>query len=651
LVLCAAGRAPAQGASTFNDPQGRFSVQAPAGWTATALNSDAVQLSSGASYVTVLVLPNGDPAAAIDAIARQTAGQWRGFAEARRGDTRLSGLAGKYVTYAGLNPRGVDSYLEMLAVSRAGNTYLLMMAAPKAQFAGVKTALDQIERSFTLAAGAAGAPAAAPPAPAGAIASGRPASPPPAPASAAVAPAAPSQAARSSGGPLTPATPSQAARASGGPLAPAAPSQAARASGGPLTPATPSQAARSSGGPLAPATPSQAARASGGPLAPAGPSQAARTPAAPLAPAAGGGNYYRMKKVSVIDQHGFEKPMPAVSLLIPTDWQFQGDTNYAATFGGCHENSVQVSFRAASPDGRMAIEMFPSYTWQWSDDANAVQMMRMSSQQAGRSGGRPCEALPAMTAGEYLRRMVIPKARPNAQVVAVEPQPDVAQQAQEQARQYQQTAAQMGMQARIRADAARARLQYNLNGQAVEEWLTAVTYAAGVPGPSLNMRTGQMGQTMYYTCGAYSIMAMRAPQGELASKEKFFTIVRSTVHTEPEWNARVTQVLQNMAASDSKGASDRSAIIAQNGRDIGNIIHQTYENTSKAQERSQEKFDQYIRGVETYRNPSTGETFELSNQYAHAWVNGTNEYILTDSAFFNPNSTLAGHWTEAVPVQ
>ena len=607
LVLCAAGRAPAQGASTFNDPQGRFSVQVPASWTATQLNSDAVQLSSGAGYATVLVLPNGDPAAAIDAIARQTAGQWRGFAEARRGDTRLSGLAGKYVTYAGLNPRGVDSYLEMLAVYRGGNTYLLMMAAPKAQFAAVKTALDQIERSFTLAAGAAGAPAPSPPSPAGAIAQGRPASTP-----------------------SSPAAPSAPARPPNAPLASAPPARSATA-----TPSSAPPQARSST-----ATPGSAP-----------PPQARSATATPAAAAGASGNYYRMKKVSVIDQHGFEKPMPAVSLLIPTDWQFQGDTNYAPTFGGCHENSIEVSFRAASPDGRLALEMFPSYTWQWADDANAVQMMRMSSQQAARAGGRPCEALPAMTAGEYLRRMVIPKARPNAQVVAVEPQPDVAQQAQEQARQYQQTAAQMGMQMRIRADAARARLQYNLNGQAVEEWLTAVTYAAGVPGPSFNMRTGQMGQTMYYTCGAYSIMAMRAPQGELASREKFFTIVRSTVHTEPEWNARVTQVLQNMAASDSKGASDRSAIIAQNGRDISNIIHQTYENTSKAQERSQEKFDQYIRGVETYRNPSTGETFELSNQYAHAWVNGTNEYLLTDSAFFNPNSTLSGHWTEAVPVR
>jgi len=541
-VFCAA--TPAQAQSSFNDPAGRYSVRVPQGWTATALNRDAVQLSVPGCYATVMVLPNDDPAAAIEAIARQTSGQWRGFAEARRGDMRMAGLAGKYVTYSGANPRGVDSYLEMMAVHRGASTYLLMVSVPKTQYNAVKGALDTIEQSLTVNA--------APPA---------------------------------------------------APTASAAP-------------------------------------------APAG----AASPRA-TAPTGKGGDYYRMKKVSVIDQHGFEKPLPALSLLVPTDWQFQGDTKYVPTFGGCHENTVQVSFHANSPDGRVAVEMFPSYVWQWADDPGAVQLMQTSARQSAQFGGKPCETLPAMSAGDYLRRMVIPQARPNARVVAVEPMADVLQQTQEQARQYEQTAIQMGMRMRIRADAARALVEYSLNGQKVEEWLTAVTYAAGVPGPSYNMRTGQMGQTTYYTCGAYFLMAMRAPQGELASREKFFTILRSTVRPEPEWSARVAQVLRNMQAADTKGAADRSAIMAQNGRDISNIINQTYENRSKSQERSAEQFDQYIRGVATYKNPSTGETFELSNQYAHAWVGGNNEYVLSDSASFNPNAVLNGHWTEAVPVK
>jgi hypothetical protein len=35
--------------------------------------------------------------------------------------------------------------------------------------------------------------------------------------------------------------------------------------------------------------------------------------------------------------------------------------------------------------------------------------------------------------------------------------------------------------------------------------------------------------------------------------------------------------------------------------------------------------DQNIRGVQTFRNPATGGTMELSNQYDHARLNGSND--------------------------
>jgi len=61
--------------------------------------------------------------------------------------------------------------------------------------------------------------------------------------------------------------------------------------------------------------------------------------------------------------------------------------------------------------------------------------------------------------------------------------------------------------------------------------------------------------------------------------------------------------------------------------------------------------DQITRGVETYRNPATGATYELSNQYGHAWVNGNNEYVLSDDPNFNPQGALNGRWTALEHVQ
>ena len=307
---------------------------------------------------------------------------------------------------------------------------------------------------------------------------------------------------------------------------------------------------------------------------------------------------------------------------------------------------VNVTFRANSPDNRLAIEALPPRYWQWADDRNLVQAMQMNNQQGARFGMKGCDIGPPMRAEEFLKRTVIPAFRRNAQVVAVEPMPEFLQVAQEQAQHYEAQARQNGLQMQIRADVARLRLNYDLDGQPVEEWLTAVTFASGTPAPSFDIASGRMGQTVSYTCGGYNVYAMRAPRGQLDAKAKFFLMVLSTVHPDPNWENRISQVKANINADASRAAMQRSEIIRKSGEDTRKIIADTYDNRQASQDRTAHQFSQVIRGVETYRNPSTGETFELSNQYEHAWMNGRNEYLLSDSPNFNPNVDLRdGNWT------
>jgi hypothetical protein len=61
--------------------------------------------------------------------------------------------------------------------------------------------------------------------------------------------------------------------------------------------------------------------------------------------------------------------------------------------------------------------------------------------------------------------------------------------------------------------------------------------------------------------------------------------------------------------------------------------------------------DQGIRGVQTFRDPSSGRTVELSNLYDHAWANGNDQYIVTDDPNFNPNGQVNGNWGELQPVR
>jgi hypothetical protein len=55
--------------------------------------------------------------------------------------------------------------------------------------------------------------------------------------------------------------------------------------------------------------------------------------------------------------------------------------------------------------------------------------------------------------------------------------------------------------------------------------------------------------------------------------------------------------------------------------------------------------------VQTFRDPATGGTYELSNQYDHAWLNGSNEYVMSANPNFNPNGKLDGNWNQLEVVQ
>jgi hypothetical protein len=141
------------GAAPFEDPQGRFSLEAPTGWHAAAAGRDTVLIAAGEAYATIAVVD--DPNFSIAAVARQAGRQWQGFAETGRGHRDVAQRPAAFVAYAGRNPKGRDANLEIVAVDDGPRTYLFFLSAPKPEFARARSAFDQIERSFRIrAAGA-----------------------------------------------------------------------------------------------------------------------------------------------------------------------------------------------------------------------------------------------------------------------------------------------------------------------------------------------------------------------------------------------------------------------------------------------------------------------------------------------------------------
>ena len=361
-------------------------------------------------------------------------------------------------------------------------------------------------------------------------------------------------------------------------------------------------------------------------------------------------SYLRLKRAEVVDQHGFEKPLPAMSVLIPVDWTFQGEVKLAQRIGD-PADLVKLVFRTTSPDGRLAIELLPSWNWSWVDDPMMRQAIQNQSAMAAQLGRAPTQMMPPMTARDFLSKVAVPKLRPGAKLLGIEPIPDLDPALQSQVKQAQALASQAGLQTRLRADEARARIQLPAGKAPAEEWITAVVITHATAMPTLTPGSGQMRQSATYQSSAESIYALRAPPGELPAHEKLFRTVISTVRVNPAWQARVTQVQASMSASNVQSAQDRSKIIAQSAEAQRRSIQGAYEAHQKAEDKSAERFSDAMRGLQTYRNPVTGEDVKLSNQYGHAWASGNGEYVMSDTPGFKPGDVLQGHWTELQPVK
>jgi hypothetical protein len=342
-----------------------------------------------------------------------------------------------------------------------------------------------------------------------------------------------------------------------------------------------------------------------------------------------------MKMAKATDSQGFERPMTSAAMLVPVDWQSQGVTTWNIK-DKC--NTVQTTLSASGPDDR-GVEVFPAFSWVWADNPQALQM---TAAQTAQMGWRPCDVMQPMAAADYLRRNLA-KLRPNAQLAGIEQAPKLMELLQQQARKNEQAAAQYRLHQRVRPDAVKGRVRYSLNGKAMEEWVIVATVTTGTLGQSYDTRAMQLRPSWSYNCAAY-VIAERAPQGQLEASEKLFELIVTTYHADPAWQARVTQTAQNVQRTELKGVQDRSAIVAKNADDIANIRRQQFENQQRTQDRTAEGFSQMTRGVESYRNPDTGETVELSNLYGNAWVNNRGEYLLSDQPGFDPAVTFKQDW-------
>lgn len=420
-----------------------------------------------------------------------------------------------------------------------------------------------------------------------------------------------------------------------------------RADPAPSTTPTPPSAAT-------PATPSSEAATA--PVA-AAPPRAAATPvaksshgtgAAPKAARAAGSasdSYLRMKQVQIIapvvdPSLGNGKDpvnLPVLDLLIPSTWTLKSNVAFN-TQSGCIADSFSVSWEAKSADGSIAFQGAPDLSWQYADDPAALHNLTDPGRRQINAQGKPCSVRKPMKAEDYFRQQVLTFFPHDSTVVAVEPFPELNQIARKQLGLSSDGA---GNGDGTRTEAIRAHVAFQKDGKALEDWVALVVVT----------RTYRQGRGAFYDCHAIDVMALQAPKGQLEANDKLFKVMISSLRPEAKWQAFSNKWLAWRYQVEAKKEAQIDAIIANFQNQVAQTLSEVTANQQRGSLNAAYGADQNIRGVQTFRDPRTGSTMELSNLYDHAWLNGSNEYIMSDNPNFDPNGQLSGDWNQLQAVQ
>jgi hypothetical protein len=351
-------------------------------------------------------------------------------------------------------------------------------------------------------------------------------------------------------------------------------------------------------------------------------------------------NYFRMQQVKLIDQ-GLGNGKPAYDLMIPTDWKFRGFVNVNVADGGCFSDFFSAYGEADSPDNSLVFQILPQSSYQYTDDPIARRQMDQMNQNDQRVGLKACPVVAPVNAADYLRQQLIPKHLKDRTIVSVDDFPELNQYTRQRLGLPPLSAA-TSVPAGVNISAARARIEWDDKGQPAEAWVAAVVITRSMP-------SGGRGAS--YNWRALNTYYFKAPKGQLEANDRIFKLILSTVRAEPDWQKFSNGVIAQLYQKKAEELAKQRQIIAQFQQHAADVINGETANMMAGANQAAFGADQLIRGVQTYRDPSTGNTFEMSNQYDHAWLNGANEYVMSDNPNFNPNGNLTGNWTQLETVR
>lgn len=330
----------------------------------------------------------------------------------------------------------------------------------------------------------------------------------------------------------------------------------------------------------------------------------------------------RLRQLTCTDTQG--TGLEIFRLLAPVGWQFQGGCQWLLDNPGM---PAVVSFQVANPQGAEAFEVLPNTNLFWNNNPMTRVMFPTGSRYFG------AEVRPPMGIQEALRGIVLPRYRSrvqNLQIVSVELQPDLP-------RLVRSEAAVSGGS----AEGGKVRLRYTAQGRQIEEEIYGLVEVFRSPAASL------FGAAETITWFIDSLVAFRAAAGLLDATADLYKVMSGSFRLNPHWYAAFKSIavyLCQLQIQRIRHIGQIGEIYARTGREIREQNLNDWYARQAVYDRLNTDWSRAIRGVDGFYDPHRQEVVDLPAGYGHAWANNLGEYIVTESADFNPNVGSNLHW-------
>lgn len=372
-----------------------------------------------------------------------------------------------------------------------------------------------------------------------------------------------------------------------------------------------------------------------------------------------GKDYTEFTRARIMDKVGFTPPVEAFSILIPKDWNFDGDIIWNPPGSPCAGNNTRM--KAVSPDGKFIYEMFPNYMWSFNPDPMAGQFNQASSPYC--SYGEP------MNAEAFFRNFFAPNELGNPEVMNVSENTEGVNSLKESYEKMRQEMMSYGSsQINYYPSGIHARVKWQNGSEAIV--ICGVTTAENIVPNVYNGTYNKL-----YTSVATERTVLMYPNGEYDNAANLVSVMMSSIRTNTAWKNAVDNFWLGIRQKKNVEHIGRIAIIDEQTRKIKenmnkkrsqdiaemgkNIIKKgeqnladmdanmrSWEATQQSNDQIHTSFVKAIREVETYRDESG--VVELSSGYNHAWSRGDgSNFIMSNDPNFDPSKVFQDQsWTE-----